>query len=156
MSPQPGASSPSTGAAPEDLPAPLSWLRFADQPAWEAWLEEHHASPAGVWLILAKRGATEVTVTQREAIETALGFGWIDGQVARIDQHFFRQRYTQRRPASRWSALNTRRVAALMGAGRIRPGGLARSSRPLPPIPGPGRLLRAQRAEPLRADLPVG
>ncbi len=78
-----------------------------------------------MWLALAKRGAPRATVTQAEAVEAALCFGWIDGQVRAIDAHFYAQRFTPRRARSRWSALNTRRVDALIAAGRMRPAGLA-------------------------------
>jgi uncharacterized protein YdeI (YjbR/CyaY-like superfamily) len=103
----------------------LARLEFADAAAWEAWLEVNHASAPGAWLVLAKRGAPRATVTQAEAVEVALCFGWIDGQVGAIDAHFYRQRFTPRRPRSRWSALNTRRIEMLTAAGRMRPAGTA-------------------------------
>jgi uncharacterized protein YdeI (YjbR/CyaY-like superfamily) len=105
--------------------AELELIEIADDLAWERWLEANHATVPGVWLALAKRGAPRRTVAQAEAVETALCFGWIDGQVARIDEHFYRQRFTPRRPRSRWSLLNTRRVEALSAAGRMRPAGAA-------------------------------
>jgi uncharacterized protein YdeI (YjbR/CyaY-like superfamily) len=105
--------------------AELELIELADQPAWERWLEANHAVVPGVWLALAKRGAPQRTVAQTEAVETALCFGWIDGQVGRIDAHYYKQRFTPRRPRSRWSLLNTRRVEALTAAGRMRPAGLA-------------------------------
>ena len=108
------------GAKPE-----LELVEFADQEAWESWLQAHHAGAPGAWLTLAKRGAPRATVTQAEAIESALCFGWIDGQIGRIDAHFYRQRFTPRRPRSRWSLLNTQRVEALAAAGRMRPAGMA-------------------------------
>lgn len=125
MSPGPRASHQRSGASATPPAAELPQLEFADQPAWEAWLAANHASAPGVWLVLAKPGAPRATVLQTEAVETALCFGWIDGQVSRVDAHFYRQRFTHRRPRSRWSARNTRRVEALMEAGRVRPAGLA-------------------------------
>jgi uncharacterized protein YdeI (YjbR/CyaY-like superfamily) len=78
-----------------------------------------------IWLALGKASAPRPTVGQAEAVETALCFGWIDGQVGRIDANYYRQRFTPRRPRSRWSLLNTQRVEALTAAGRMRPAGLA-------------------------------
>jgi uncharacterized protein YdeI (YjbR/CyaY-like superfamily) len=64
-------------------------------------------------------------VTVAEAVEVALCFGWIDGQVARHDADWFLQRYTPRRRQSRWSRINRERALALIAAGRMRSAGLA-------------------------------
>jgi len=63
-------------------------------------------------------------VTQAQAIELALCFGWIDGQVGTVDEHFYRQRFTHRRPRSRWSRVNRDRASELIAAGLMRPPGL--------------------------------
>ena len=54
-------------------------LRFATARAFEAWLRKNHASSDGAWLLIAKAGADETTVTYAHAVEVALCFGWIDG-----------------------------------------------------------------------------
>ncbi len=59
----------------------------------------------------------------------ALCFGWIDGQSRRIDDQWFMQRFTPRRPRSIWSKVNRRKVEALAAAGRMRPQGLAEVER---------------------------
>ena len=106
------------------VPTRLELIEFADRHAWEGWLERHHDQSPGVWIVMAKRGAPRATVTQVEAIEVALCFGWIDGQAGRHDDHFFKQRFTHRRPQSNWSQINRRRVTELIEAGRMRPAGL--------------------------------
>jgi uncharacterized protein YdeI (YjbR/CyaY-like superfamily) len=103
----------------------LPLIELADRAAWRAWLTEHHAGSAGAWLKLAKKGAPQQTVAQQEAVEEALCFGWIDGQVGRLDEHFYRMRVTPRRPRSRWSLLNTQKVQALIEQGLMHPAGLA-------------------------------
>ena len=105
--------------------AELPTLPFASAAAWEAWLEAEHARAAGVWLRIAKRESGIATVTVAEAVEGALCFGWIDGQVASHDADWFLQRYTPRRPRSRWSRINRDRALELIAAGRMRPAGLA-------------------------------
>jgi len=56
-------------------------LVFADVHKWRKWLESHHSSSPGIWLILAKKGTLKPTsLTYTEALEEALCFGWIDGQ----------------------------------------------------------------------------
>ncbi|HEU4699386.1 MAG TPA: YdeI/OmpD-associated family protein [Gemmatimonadales bacterium] len=102
----------------------LPVLAFATQAAWEAWLEAHHASAAGLWLRIAKQGTGVASVSKAEALETALCFGWIDGQVARADAGFWLQRFTPRRPRSKWSQVNRAAAERLLAAGRMRPAGV--------------------------------
>jgi uncharacterized protein YdeI (YjbR/CyaY-like superfamily) len=105
----------------QDLPI----VQVADQRAWRRWLEQNHASVAGVWLKLAKKGSPTPTVSYGEAVEEALCYGWIDGQVRAHDAHFYLQRFTPRRPRSKWSQINREKAERLMAEGRIRPSGLA-------------------------------
>jgi uncharacterized protein YdeI (YjbR/CyaY-like superfamily) len=105
----------------DELPIHL----FAGPEELEVWLEENHASSQGVWLKIAKKGATEPSVTYAEALELALCFGWIDSQVRRFDDQHYIQRFTPRRPRGRWSKINREKAEALIGAGRVRPAGLA-------------------------------
>ena len=95
------------------------------QAAWRAWLQAHHTTEPGAWLKFAKKGSPISTVTYAEAVEEALCFGWIDGQVRRFDEHFYLQRFTPRRPRSSWSQINREKALALIEAGRMAPAGLA-------------------------------
>jgi len=99
-------------------------LSFASRDAWEAWLAEHHAVSAGLWLKLAKKGSGIATVSYSEALDAALCYGWIDGQKDRFDGDHWLQRFTPRRPRSKWSKINCERVAALIVQGRMHPAGL--------------------------------
>jgi uncharacterized protein YdeI (YjbR/CyaY-like superfamily) len=99
-------------------------VELADQRGWREWLEENHAGHDVVWLKFAKKGAPTRTVTQPEAIEEALCFGWIDGQVASFDEHFYLQRFTPRRPRSKWSQINREKATRLIAEGRMSPAGL--------------------------------
>jgi len=100
-------------------------VRFKNAKAFETWLRKHHASADGLWLMLAKRGALEATVTYAEAVEIALCWGWIDGQKKGLDDQHFLQRFTPRRARSVWSKINVQKVAALIDAGRMTAAGLA-------------------------------
>lgn len=96
-------------------------LIVADAAAWRAWLAANHHDAAGVWLVLAKKGADEpTTLSYEQALDEALCHGWIDGQVRRRDQHSFRQRFTPRRARSAWSARNVAHVQRLRDEGRMR------------------------------------
>ena len=105
--------------------AELAELLVPDAEAWRAWLDSHHADHPGVWLVLHKKGGQTTTLTYAEALDEALCFGWIDGQIGRRDDESYRQRFTPRRPNSIWSARNVEHVARLTEAGRMHPAGLA-------------------------------
>ncbi len=96
-----------------------------DQAAWRRWLDANHEREDGIWLKFAKKGSPTTSVSYGEAIEEALCFGWIDGQVKRLDEHFYLQRFTPRRPRSKWSQINREKATKLIEAGRMHPSGLA-------------------------------
>ncbi|GGT30338.1 hypothetical protein GCM10014713_24940 [Streptomyces purpureus] len=103
----------------------LEVLVPTDTGVLEAWLEGHHATASGVWLMLAKKGSGVTSMTSEEVIDVALCFGWIDGQRRAYDAVHFLQKITPRRPRSLWSLVNVRKVDALTAAGRMREPGLA-------------------------------
>lgn len=100
-------------------------LLLPDAAAWRSWLEQHHGEPAGVFLVLTKKGGRTTTLTYDDALTEALCFGWIDGQVRSRDEQTFRQRFTPRRARSPWSARNVDIVERLIAEGRMRPAGQA-------------------------------
>jgi uncharacterized protein YdeI (YjbR/CyaY-like superfamily) len=103
----------------------LPIVEAKDQPTWRRWLSKNHGRAEGVWLKFAKKGSPTPSVSYPEAIEEALCFGWIDGQVRRFDEHFYLQRFTPRRPRSKWSQINREKATQLIEAGRMQPAGLA-------------------------------
>jgi uncharacterized protein YdeI (YjbR/CyaY-like superfamily) len=105
--------------------APDAVLDLPDGQAWEAWLEEHHATAPEVWLRIAKKGSGLASVSIGEALDGALCFGWIDGQRRGLDAVSFLQRYCPRRARSSWSQVNVEKVARLTAEGRMRPAGQA-------------------------------
>jgi uncharacterized protein YdeI (YjbR/CyaY-like superfamily) len=107
----------------------LPQLAFASAAEWEAWLESNHDSSEGVWLKIAKKGSGIATVTIAEALDVCLCFGWIDSRREALDDDYYLQRYTPRRPRSKWSRINVEKVAELTTAGRMRPAGLAEVER---------------------------
>ena len=100
-------------------------LAFGSRQAWEDWLAEHHQTSRGVWLKIAKKGAAAVTVSYAEALEGALCHGWIDGQKDRLDDQYWLQRFTPRKPRGRWSKINREKAERLIAEGRMRPAGLS-------------------------------
>lgn len=112
------------GTAPQPEPR-----RFATQRAFEAWLAKNHASCDGVWLLIAKHGADRPTVTYQQAVDSALCYGWIDGQKKALDAQSWLQRFTPRRARSLWSKANRAKAEALIQSGRMKPSGMAEVDR---------------------------
>ncbi|HET8655110.1 MAG TPA: YdeI/OmpD-associated family protein [Longimicrobiaceae bacterium] len=106
--------------AQEALPV----LLFENEAAWQAWLQEHHGSSAGLWLQLAKKGSSLRSLSYAEALEVALCYGWIDGQKRSHDASSWLQKFSPRGPRSLWSKRNVEKVQALVEAGRMHPAGL--------------------------------
>jgi uncharacterized protein YdeI (YjbR/CyaY-like superfamily) len=98
---------------------------FATPEELRAWLEEHHASAAELWVGFYKKGSGRPSITWPESVDEALCVGWIDGIRKSIDGESYRIRFTPRKPRSTWSAVNLARVEALTREGRMRPAGLA-------------------------------
>jgi uncharacterized protein YdeI (YjbR/CyaY-like superfamily) len=110
----------------EGVPAPdLPLLIFRDAETFEAWLADQPQGPGGAWLKFSKAGAPEPTLSKSDAIDSALAYGWIDGQLGRVDEQYFKVRFTPRKARSAWSQVNRERVERLMAIGRMTPGGLA-------------------------------
>ncbi|MFH9428731.1 YdeI family protein [Streptomyces sp. NPDC017615] len=107
----------------------LETVVFESAEAFEAWLDEHHAVSPGIWLKLRKKGPGIVALDYAQALDVALCYGWIDGQKTKFDDQWWLQRFTPRRPRSRWSKVNRDKVAALTEQGRIRPPGQAEIAR---------------------------
>ena len=104
-------------------------LSFTDVVAIEAYMSGEPAQSTGFWLKLSKIGAPEATISKDEAIEAALCCGWIDGQLAKFDEHHFLIRMTPRRVGSRWSAKNRETADRLAREGRLKANGLEQIER---------------------------
>ena len=96
-----------------------------DAAAWREWLASHYADRSEIWLVMLKRHVDEPSISQLEAVEEALCYGWIDGHLRRIDDRSHALRFTPRKPQSEWAQSNKDRVERLIAAGRMAPPGLA-------------------------------
>ena len=112
------------------MPSPeLPLLTFRDAEAFETWLAEQPEKAVGAWLRFAKPGAPQATLSKSDAIDSALAYGWIDGQLGRVDEHYYKVRFTPRKARSAWSQMNRERVERLIADGRMEPAGLAEVTR---------------------------
>lgn len=104
--------------------AELPTLHFASMRAWEKWLAAEAQSSPGIWLKLPKKGSKTPSVAKAQAIEAALAYGWIDGQIRALDEDWFLTRFTPRTPRSKWSKNNRSTAERLIREGRMRTAGM--------------------------------
>ena len=105
------------------IPNPRRIKAFKSEAAFEAWLRANHARETEIWVRIYKKGAGKPTVTNSEALDVALCWGWIDGIRKALDDESFLQRYSPRRSRSIWSQINREHVKRLTAAGRMKPHG---------------------------------
>ena len=98
---------------------------FEDRVALENWFSVESRASKGIWLRFAKKGAPFRSVSKSEAIDAALCYGWIDGQLDKYDDKSWIVRFTPRKRSSKWSAINRDRADALTEDGRMAPAGRA-------------------------------
>jgi len=92
---------------------------------WREWLQHHHTSSRGVWLVLYKKHTGVVSIPYEDAVCEALCFGWIDSLIKRIDGDRHAHKFTPRNSSSKWSESNRKRWAELRHAGLLTSAGLA-------------------------------
>jgi len=91
-------------------------LLFINRVQFREWLVNNHLSSKGIWLVFGKAGKLDA-VNPEEALEEALCFGWIDGQINSIDEVKYIKKFTPRRKGSKWSEKNKGIAAKLIEEG---------------------------------------
>lgn len=103
----------------------LPVLGFGNGERFEEWLEQQPMDAAGLWLKLPKKSASATGLIKAEAIDAALCYGWIDGQLDKYDDKYWLVRFTPRKARSKWSQVNAARATQLLAEGRMRKSGVA-------------------------------
>lgn len=98
---------------------------FKDRTALEAWYKNNHDKAPELWIKTHKKGSGLASVTNAEALEVALSWGWIDAIRKSFDETSFLQRYTPRKKTSTWSKRNIDHIERLRKEGRMQPAGEA-------------------------------
>jgi uncharacterized protein YdeI (YjbR/CyaY-like superfamily) len=106
------------------MKAGLPVLAFASSAAWEEWLSAQPRTSKGLWLKLAKKESGVASVSRQEAIDGALCYGWIDGQLDKFDERYWLIRFTPRSRKSKWSKINQVRAQELIDQKRMKAAGL--------------------------------
>ena len=94
------------------------------RPEWRAWLKKHHKTARGVWLVYAKKHTGLPSLLWQHGVEEALCFGWIDSLRRPVDDTYFKQLYTPRKPRSNWSAINKASAERLIAEGLMTAAGV--------------------------------
>lgn len=81
------------------------YLQFASRDEFRNWLKINGMKSDGVWLLFGKTGGPK-TIKAGEALEEALCFGWIDGQMRNVDDKSYIKYFSERRKNSKWSEKN--------------------------------------------------
>jgi len=87
-------------------------LLFPSRGDFRAWLQENAETGEGVWLVFGKTKAV-ASLSANDALEEALCFGWIDGQMQSIDDSKYLKYFAKRREKSVWSEKNKKAVETL-------------------------------------------
>jgi hypothetical protein len=103
------------------VPDPKKIKAFKSEAAFDAWMRRNHSRETEIWLRIFKTGSGKPTVTNAQALDVALCWGWIDGIRKALDDESFLQRYSPRRARSIWSQINRDHVRRLTEAGRMQP-----------------------------------
>lgn len=93
-------------------------MEFPNREVFRTWLCDNCLSDDGVWLLFGKTGRPK-TIKADEALEEALCFGWIDGQMQSIDDKTYKKYFSLRRKNSKWSEKNKELVETLEKHGRM-------------------------------------
>ena len=94
----------------------MNRILFKNRLEFREWLTENALSDEGMWLIFSKNGTPE-TLKASEALEEALCFGWIDGQMLSVDENLYLKYFKQRSKTSNWSDKNKSLVEKLESQG---------------------------------------
>ncbi len=93
-------------------------MEFANRDEFRKWLYDNCLSSAGIWVLFGKAGGPK-TIKAGEALEEALCFGWIDGQMEKIDDKTYKKYFSMRREKSKWSDKNKELAKRLEVQGRM-------------------------------------
>jgi uncharacterized protein YdeI (YjbR/CyaY-like superfamily) len=94
-------------------------LNVKNRAAWHNWLTRNHKRLKECWIIFPKKNTGEPSITYEEALEEALCFGWIDSNIQAFDERTYGRRFSPRKPGSKWSAQNKKRIQKLIRKGSI-------------------------------------
>ena len=88
----------------------LKILYVTNRKKWRQWLEKNFKIEREIWLVYPKKSSGKPRLLYNDAVEEALCFGWIDSIVKTIDRENTAQRFSPRKPRSKYSQSNKERL----------------------------------------------
>jgi len=89
-------------------------LHVTNRKDWRKWLREHYKTEKEIWLVYAKKETGKPRIVYNDAVEEALCFGWIDSTHKTLDEKHTAQRFSPRKPKSKYSPANKERLRNLV------------------------------------------
>jgi len=89
-------------------------LHVTNRKDWRKWLREHYKTEKEIWLVYYKKETGKPRIVYNDAVEEALCFGWIDSIVKSLDEKRTVQRFSPRKPKSKYSPANKERLRKLV------------------------------------------
>lgn len=89
-------------------------LHVTDRKAWRKWLRENYKKAKEIWLVYHKKETGKPRIEYNDAVEEALCFGWIDSTHKTLDKERTAQRFSPRKPNSKYSPANKERLRKLL------------------------------------------
>lgn len=102
----------------------VEFLSFHSVNDWEDWLAKNHDRSPGIRIRFFNKGSGKEGLGRKEALETALMFGWIDSVLNNYDKESYLLRFTPRKNGSHWSRVNLDIAERLISEGRMTEAGL--------------------------------
>lgn len=99
-------------------------ISFACKEDFENWMQINYRNTNGIWIRFYKKNSAVESINYDQALEIALCYGWIDGQLKKMDEESYIQKFTPRRPKSIWSKRNVAKAETLIKEGKMQPSGL--------------------------------
>jgi len=107
------------------VPTHLDAIFFSSPAEFRDWLDAHHTTARELWVGFHRKGTGRPSMTWPESVAEALCVGWIDGVRRGVDGERYAIRFTPRKAASTWSAVNVAMMERLTAEGRVRDAGRA-------------------------------
>jgi uncharacterized protein YdeI (YjbR/CyaY-like superfamily) len=89
-------------------------LAITERKEWRNWLRAHYKTENEIWLVYFRKQTGKPRIEYNAAVEEALCFGWIDSTVKGLDEQRIAQRFTPRKPGSKYSPANLERLRKLI------------------------------------------
>ena len=89
-------------------------LHVTNRKDWRRWLRAHYKTEKEIWLVYYRKETGKPRIAYNDAVEEALCFGWIDSIVKTLDKERTVQRFSPRKPASKYSPANKERLRKLL------------------------------------------